>query len=82
MSKFDYLVGRFSGKAGRREATMAGFLGAAAACALTLAVTAAQGMRAGVLTVVAWALIFAVLTSLGAGAARAGGALGVRGRKR
>ena len=76
-----FLVGRFSGKAGRREATLAGFAAAAVACALTLALTAAQGMRGGVVTVVAWALMFAVLTSLGAGAARAGGALGVRRRK-
>lgn len=77
-----FLVGRFSGKAGRREATVAGFVAAAVACAFTVALTAAQGrMRGSVLTVVTWALIFAAMTSLGAGAARAGGALGVRRRR-
>jgi tRNA-(ms[2]io[6]A)-hydroxylase len=72
-----FLVGRFSGKAGRREATVAGFAAAAAAWGLA----AAPSLRADVLTVVTWALIFAALTALGAGAARAGGALGVRRRK-
>jgi tRNA-(ms[2]io[6]A)-hydroxylase len=76
-----FLVGRFSGKAGRREATVAGFAAAAVAWAFTVALTVTQGMRANVLTVVTWALILAALTGLGAGAGRAGGALGVRRRR-
>ena len=72
-----FLVGRFGGKAGRREATVGGF--AAAAVAWTLA--AAQGLRAEVVTLLTCALLFAAITALGAGAGRAGGALGVRRRK-
>jgi MFS family permease len=75
-----FLVGRFSGKAGRREATVAGVVAAAAAWALTVALSA-RGLRADVVTKVAWVLILAAITLLGAGAGRAGGALGVRLRK-
>ena len=72
-----FLVGRFSGKAGRREATVAGLAAAAVAWGLA----AVQGLRADLVTVVTWALILAVMSTLGAGAGRAGGALGVRRRK-
>ena len=68
-----FLVGRYGGKAGRREA----MVGGAAAAATAWLAAATQGMR-GALT---WALLLAVLVALGGGAARLGGALGVAGRK-
>jgi len=68
-----FLVGRYGGKAGRREA----MVGGAAAAATAWLVAATQGMQ-GILT---WALLLAVLVALGGGAARAGGALGLAGRK-
>jgi tRNA-(ms[2]io[6]A)-hydroxylase len=70
-----FLVGRFGGKAGKREATVGG--GAAGALAWLLAVT--QGTSAGL---VPWALTLLAMVGLGAGAARAGGAVGVARRGR
>jgi hypothetical protein len=66
-----FLVGRFGGSAGRREATVSG--AAAGAVAWLAALT-----RGGLLV---WVILLAVLVGLGAGAARAGGALGVARRK-
>ncbi len=68
-----FLVGRYGGKAGRREA----MVGGAAAAATAWLAAASQGARGPV----TWALLLAVLVALGGGAARAGGALGVAGRK-
>ncbi len=68
-----FLVGRYGGKAGPREA----MVGGAAAAATAWLAAATQGMR-GPLT---WALLLAVLVALGGGAARAGGALGLARRK-
>jgi tRNA-(ms[2]io[6]A)-hydroxylase len=69
-----FLVGRFGGKAGRREAMVGG-----AAAGMTAGLIAATQLLKGLLT---WGLILAVLVALGGGAARAGGALGVARRKR
>ncbi|WP_179955504.1 hypothetical protein [Chondromyces crocatus] len=69
------LVGRYGGRAGRREATAGGAL--AAGMAWTLAVL--QGASAGV---VVWGLLLVVMASLGGGAARLGGWLGLRCRPR
>jgi tRNA-(ms[2]io[6]A)-hydroxylase len=71
-----FLVGRFGGKAGRREAA-AGGLGAAGVAWL---LAAAQGLHASVGTLVTWALLLAAMGALGGGAAWLGGARGVRGR--
>jgi MFS family permease len=68
-----FLVGRYGGKAGPREAMVGGV--AAAATAWLAAAT--QGMR-GPLT---WVMLLAALVALGGAAARAGGALGHAGRK-
>jgi tRNA-(ms[2]io[6]A)-hydroxylase len=65
-----FVVGRFGGKAGRREATVGG--AAAGGVAWLAAVT--QGARAGILV---WAILLVVIVGLGGGAALAGGALGV-----
>jgi tRNA-(ms[2]io[6]A)-hydroxylase len=69
-----FLVGRFSARAGKREAAVGG----AAASGLACLVAAAQ-LQGGVVT---WALILAVFVALGGGAAWAGGALGVARRAR
>ena len=68
-----FLVGRFGGSAGRREATVGGV----AAGATAWLVAASQGLQ-GPLT---WALLLALIVALGGGAARAGGALGVSKRR-
>ena len=68
-----FLVGRYGGKAGRREA----MVGGAAAAATAWLAAATQGVR-GPLT---WVLLLAVLVAVGGGAARVGGALGHAGRK-
>jgi tRNA-(ms[2]io[6]A)-hydroxylase len=65
-----FVVGRFGGKAGRREATVAG----AAAGGLAWVAAITQGAPGGLLP---WALMLLVMVGLGAGAARAGGAVGV-----
>jgi tRNA-(ms[2]io[6]A)-hydroxylase len=64
-----FLVGRFGGRAGRREA----MLGGVAAGTAAWLVSASQGMQGPV----TWALLFALIVALGGGAARAGGAFGV-----
>ncbi len=68
-----FLVGRFGGSAGRREATVSGM----AAGATAWLIAASQGMRGAV----TWALLLAIIVALGGGAARVGGALGVSKRK-
>jgi tRNA-(ms[2]io[6]A)-hydroxylase len=72
-----FLVGRFGGKAGRREAAVGG-LGAAAVAWM---LAAAPSVRADTGVLVTWALVLAALGALGGGAAWLGGARGVRGRK-
>jgi tRNA-(ms[2]io[6]A)-hydroxylase len=64
-----FLVGRFGGKAGKREATVGGAAASALAC-----LVAALQLRGGVLT---WAVILAIFVGIGAGSARLGGALGL-----
>jgi tRNA-(ms[2]io[6]A)-hydroxylase len=64
-----FLVGRYGGRAGKREATA----GAAAASALACLIAALQ-LRGGVLT---WVVILAIFVGIGAGSARLGGALGL-----
>jgi tRNA-(ms[2]io[6]A)-hydroxylase len=68
-----FLVGRFGGRAGRREAT----LGGVAAAATAWIIAASQGARGPV----TWLLVLAILVGVGGGAARAGGALGVARRR-
>lgn len=68
-----YLVGRFGGRAGVKEATVAGV----AASALAWALAAAQA-RSGLLV---WIMLLTGMAMLGAGAGRVGGAVGLAGRK-
>ena len=68
-----YLVGRFGGRAGVKEATLSGI--AATMIAWVLAVT---GARASLLV---WVTLLTVLVTLAAGSARLGGRVGLRGRK-
>jgi MFS family permease len=70
-----FLVGRFGGRAGRREATASGVVVAA----IAWAVAVAQGAPAGVL---GWAMLLVVMATLGGGASCAGGRAGLRGRAR
>jgi tRNA-(ms[2]io[6]A)-hydroxylase len=70
-----FLVGRFGGKAGQREATASGVLAGGIAWALALA----QGAPAGAL---GWALLLVVMATLGGGAAYGGGRVGLRRRPR
>lgn len=69
-----FLVGRFGGRAGRREATASGVIAGGIAWGLALG----QGAPAGVL---GWAMLLVVMATLGGGAARLGGWLGLRGRR-
>jgi tRNA-(ms[2]io[6]A)-hydroxylase len=69
-----FLVGRFSAKAGTREAAVGGVAASALACLL-----AAAQLRGGAVT---WALILAVFVAFGGGTAWAGGWLGVARRAR
>jgi hypothetical protein len=69
-----YLVGRFGGKAGSREAAVGGFVAAAVAWALAAA-SPAQGPGAGT-----WAVLLAVLGGIGATTGFFGGRVGLRGR--
>ncbi len=68
-----YLVGRFGGRAGVKEATVGGV----AASVIAWALAAAQA-RSGVLV---WIMLLTGMAMLGAGAGRVGGAVGLRGRK-
>jgi MFS family permease len=68
-----FLVGRFGGKAGPREAMVGGAAASATAC-LIAALQILQGF-------VTWLVFLAVLVAFGGAAARAGGALGVARRK-
>jgi disulfide bond formation protein DsbB len=70
-----FLVGRFGGRAGQREATASGVV--VAAIAWTLAV--AEGAPAGVL---GWAVLLVVMVTIGGGASHAGGRAGLRARSR
>lgn len=68
------LVGRFGGKAGCKEATVAGF----ATAAIAWTTLAAQGVG---LTLAGGAALLLLLIAVGAGASRAGGAVGLKQRK-
>ncbi|WP_437277297.1 hypothetical protein WME90_39600 [Sorangium sp. So ce375] len=68
-----YLVGRFGGRAGRREAAASGAVVATLAWALALA----EGAPAGAL---GWALLLVVVVSIGGAASYAGGLAGLRSR--
>ncbi|WP_433930124.1 hypothetical protein AB3662_39970 [Sorangium cellulosum] len=68
-----YLVGRFGGRAGRREAAASGAVVAALAWALALA----DGAPAGAL---GWALLLVVMVAIGSAASYAGGSAGLRAR--
>jgi tRNA-(ms[2]io[6]A)-hydroxylase len=68
-----YLVGRYGGRAGVREAIASGLIAAAVAWALAVV----QGAPAGVL---GWAMLLVVMATLGGASARAGGRAGVRRR--
>ncbi|WP_437333870.1 hypothetical protein [Sorangium sp. So ce394] len=68
-----YLVGRFGGRAGRREAAASGAVVAALAWTLALA----EGAPAGAL---GWALLLVVMVAIGAAASYAGGRVGLRAR--
>jgi len=70
-----FLVGRFSGKAGKREA----MVGGASAGGVAWLAGVTQGAGAGLL---AWLLVLLAVTILGGAASRAGAALGVRLRAR
>ena len=68
-----YLVGRFGGRAGVKEATVCGV-----AAAVIAWVLAAVQARTGVLV---WIMLLAAMVMIGAGSARIGGALGLHARK-
>ncbi len=68
-----YLVGRFGGQAGVKEATVAG-----AGAAVFAWMLAASQARSGLLV---WIMMLTGMAMLGAGAARIGGAVGLMGRK-
>jgi tRNA-(ms[2]io[6]A)-hydroxylase len=68
-----YLIGRFGGKAGVKEATVGGVAAAAFAWAL-----AAAQARSGLLV---WLMLLVGMAMLGGGAARVGGRFGVHARK-
>jgi len=68
-----YLIGRFGGKAGVKEATVNGVAAATVAWAL-----AAAQARSGLLV---WIMLLTGMAMLGAGGARVGGRFGVHGRK-
>lgn len=69
-----FVVGRFGGRAGRREATASGL----SAGVIAWGLAAVEGARSGLLI---WALLLAVVAAIGAGASRAGGAIGLARRK-
>jgi tRNA-(ms[2]io[6]A)-hydroxylase len=69
-----FLVGRFGGRAGRREATASGLAASALAWVLGLSQGGATG---GVL---GWGALLVVLATLGSAAAAMGGGLGVKNR--
>lgn len=73
-----FLVGRFGGQAGRREAAVGGL----AAAGLAWLVAALPLAQAQLPLVVTLALLLLAVAALGAGAGWAGGALGVRLRPR
>jgi len=68
-----YLVGRFGGRAGVKEATVCGVVAATIAWLL-----AAIQARSGVLV---WLMLLTGMAMIGAGSSRVGGAFGLRGRK-
>lgn len=72
------IVGRFGGKAGRREAA----IGGAGAGAIAWALAATQSMAMALGAIVTWLLLLAAIGAIGAGAAWLGGALGVKLRVR
>jgi tRNA-(ms[2]io[6]A)-hydroxylase len=74
-----FVVGRFGGKAGKREATVGG--AAAGALAWLAAITQGGIARAGGAALAAWLVVLVVIVALGAGASRAGAALGLARRR-
>jgi tRNA-(ms[2]io[6]A)-hydroxylase len=70
-----YLVGRFGGRAGPKEAGVGGLLTAVLAWAIALAQTQA-------IAPLVWSLLLLVMGALGWGAAYLGGRLGLKGRRR
>jgi hypothetical protein len=68
-----YLIGRFGGKAGVKEATVCGVAAAAVAWAL-----AAAQARSGLLV---WIMLLTGMAMIGAGSSRVGGRFGLHGRK-
>lgn len=73
-----FMVGRYGGRAGRKEATVAGFFAAAVAWALA----AAQPFTGPGPGAIVWALILVLLAAIGTLAAYAGGRFGLRRRPR
>jgi MFS family permease len=69
-----YLVGRFGGRAGRREATLSGLLAAVLAWGIAMA-------QSPVIEIVVWSLLLVVIGAIGAGAAYLGGRVGLRRRQ-
>jgi MFS family permease len=70
------VVGRFGGKAGRKEAA----IGGASVAAIAWALAAKQSMPLSLGAIVTWLLLLVAIGALGGGAAWLGGALGVRRR--
>jgi len=71
-----YLVGRFGGSAGAREAAIAGVLGAAVGCAMAVG----QRRPGADLGVGGWALVILVVAGIGAGGGLLGGRFGLKRR--
>jgi len=69
-----YLVGRFGGRAGRREAAASGASAAAIAWSIAIAGSVKEGYAV-------WFLLLLVMAVTGFGAAYVGGLVGLRGRR-
>lgn len=69
-----YLVGRFGGRAGRKEATVSGLLAAVLAWGIAVA-------QAQVVELLVWGLLLIAVSAIGAGAAYLGGRFGLGGRQ-
>lgn len=70
------IVGRFGGKAGAKEA----MIGGASAAAIAWLLAATRSLVMDVRVIVTWLLLLLAIAVLGAGAARIGGAIGVKRR--
>lgn len=69
-----YLVGRFGGRAGRREATVSGLLAALLAWGIAMA-------QAQAIDILVWSLLLVVIGAIGSGAAYLGGRVGLKRRQ-